>query len=375
MDNIDANATASADLCDLCNVRPRQYTCPRCGKRYCNIECYKSEAHLECSESFYRQCVEEELKSQETDVEGRQKMVEILKRIHAQEFDDISETDYALEENELELDSDDDDVVPNLEERLQNVNLDDADKVWSALVDSERQEFEALIKNGEAEKLLPPWVPWWTHGVKKKLIREINEETVDYTRECPALIDVPIFDELQKASPNVCFNLTNVIYAYAYMALYYNGDYLNCAEEAAIIFLDICENMKTNKVYECAEAAIDSVVQKVTSYDWLPRDEQTMSALKEAGTTIMYGPEETNETFYISVALSELYRLFTLARKEISKQKSEHRSSEFSKKFVHENYTNNFDLSKKTLLLGCKKLEYYLSWIKMYGKNVSISSK
>lgn len=95
------------------------YTCPRCGIGYCNVDCYKSEAHLECSESFYKQCIEDELKSQEKDAEGRKKMIEILKRVHEQdlrntdfESDDASdEGGRAEDELEEQLDSDDEENV------------------------------------------------------------------------------------------------------------------------------------------------------------------------------------------------------------------------------------------------------------------------
>lgn len=79
---------------------------------------------------------------------------------------------------------------------MQNVNFEDPNELWSALSEAERQEFEALIKNGEAEKLLPKWVPWWTYRVERKLIQPIEEDAYSNLKY-PALIDVPLFNELQ----------------------------------------------------------------------------------------------------------------------------------------------------------------------------------
>jgi len=59
--------------------------------------------------------------------------------------------------------------------------------------------------------------------------------------------------------------VTNVIYAYAYIALYYIGDYLNCAEEASNVFLIICGNMKSNEVFKDVDSAIESVIENVKS--------------------------------------------------------------------------------------------------------------
>lgn len=59
--------------------------------------------------------------------------------------------------------------------------------------------------------------------------------------------------------------MINVIYAYAYIALYYNGDYLDCAKDATNIFLAICMNMKNNKIFNDTESAIQSIVENVKS--------------------------------------------------------------------------------------------------------------
>ncbi|XP_076761800.1 zinc finger HIT domain-containing protein 2 [Xylocopa sonorina] len=362
-----------------CNTRPRAYTCPRCGLGYCCSDCYKSEAHSECAESFYKQCVLDELKSQETDPGSRQKMIEILQRVHEQdlenmealvESDEMDDEEETIGESEEELDSDDDETIPNLERRLQNINLDNADEVWSALTDAEKQEFEALIKNGDIEKFLPQWVPWWTYHSNKKLVEDLDEKNDEQTMELPSLIDVPIFNELQKASPNVEFNVINVIYAYAYVANYYNGDYLNCPVEATVVFLDLCDNMKVNKIYESPETAIISVIHRVVNCNWLPQDEQTLSAFKEAGNTIIQGPNKKNKYLYTAIALSQLHRLLTAAKDEISKSKNKIGSKEFSTKFAQRYNADNINLSKKILLLHCKKLEYYLSWSKSHQMNI-----
>lgn len=101
--------------CIRCNKRIRLYTCPRCGISYCGAECYKSDAHTDCSESFYRQCVEDELKSQENDPAARQKMMEILKRVHEADLENDILEDNSDEKSssgeDYPLDSDDEQEV------------------------------------------------------------------------------------------------------------------------------------------------------------------------------------------------------------------------------------------------------------------------
>ncbi|XP_014481477.1 PREDICTED: zinc finger HIT domain-containing protein 2 [Dinoponera quadriceps] len=362
-----ASTSSSISICKLCNKRTHLYTCPRCGIGYCGVECYKSDAHSDCSESFYRQCVEDELKSQKNDPTVEQKMMEILKRVHEEDLEDDILGEENINEEDSPLDSDDDLELPDLEVRLQNVNLDDPDELWSALSNTEKQEFEALLKNGEAEKLLPKWVPWWTHRLEKKLVHLIEEDGTNTHSDLkyPVLIDVPLFNELQKASPYVYFNVINVTYAYAYVALYYNGDYLDCAEDATNVFLTVCMNMKNNKVFDNAESAIESIIENVKSVDYLPQDKQTLTTLKEAGASILQGPAFEMKTVYTSAALSELHRLLTAARKEISMHKDTTNNQEFTRRFSQK-CSLDTTLSKKTILLCLKKLEYYLSWIKSH---------
>jgi len=60
-------------------------------------------------------------------------------------------------------DSDDDDSIPDLHERLRGVNLDDADSVWEKLTPAEKQEFEELLQSGDVSQLVVPWEPWWLY--------------------------------------------------------------------------------------------------------------------------------------------------------------------------------------------------------------------
>lgn len=97
-----------------CKKNNQLYTCPRCGIKYCGLECYKSEAHLDCSESFYKQCVTDELKSQQNDPDDRQKMLEILQRVQEADLEavleDNEEADDICNDEDYPLDSDDEEV-------------------------------------------------------------------------------------------------------------------------------------------------------------------------------------------------------------------------------------------------------------------------
>lgn len=363
------NGKEEVGYCKLCYKKPKSYTCPRCGIDYCSLNCYKSEVHLECSESFYKQCVEEELKCSESDPETKQKMLDILKRLHEEDM----ENDILVEsEDDEELDSDDETNLLDLETRLRNVDLDNADEVWAALNHEEKQEFEALIKSGEASKLLPPWVPWWTH--KKPLIEslEITEEDIDKKQETeyPIIIDVQTFNKQIVVSPKICFNIMNVIYTYAYIALYYNGDYLNCAEEATHTVFSICENLRENKIFDNEETALKSVVQNIKQNEHLSKDVETLAAFITAGNSIFKHPKKMQGTIYTCAALSELWRLLSEAQKEMAINKHKRIEKKLLKRHSQHSGIQNNCFSKKIIFACLKKLEFYVSWLQTYGKQM-----
>ncbi|CAL4244063.1 unnamed protein product, partial [Meganyctiphanes norvegica] len=128
------------------------YTCPRCNVAFCSALCYKSPIHSQCSEGFYKQMVEEELRNGGVSEESKKNMLEILRRAEAGNLEDPEEEP---------LDSDDDEDQEDLSVRMADVNLDDCDVVWKNLSENERQEFRQLVNTGDFTHLLPQWVPWW----------------------------------------------------------------------------------------------------------------------------------------------------------------------------------------------------------------------
>ncbi|XP_024943204.1 zinc finger HIT domain-containing protein 2 isoform X2 [Cephus cinctus] len=332
---------------------------------------------MDCSESFYKELVEEELRSQKSDPESARNMLDILKRMHENQEDEIDtlHDSGSGTEEDAPLDSDDEEDVPDLQERMKNVNLDNPNEIWSALTSAEKQEFEASLQNDQVKKLLPRWIPWWSYHAEKELIQdlEVNKESNNYVKNCPKILQVPKFNELLNASPSVRYNLLNVLYAYTYVALCFNGDHFSSFREAVDMFLLLCDNMRENKNFEDTTSAIESVVQNILKNDVIIEVEETISFLKNAVNSIIEGPETENRCFYISSALSDLYRLFITAKKSASAPKQTAVNGEFSKRFADPNHDIKVHYTKKDLRLCLKKLEYYLSWIESYGQTISIN--
>lgn len=69
-----------------CRQHPSEYTCPRCNARYCSLDCYKQHSQR-CTEGFYRDAAVTELRSITARQDERQRMLEILQRLHQQELE------------------------------------------------------------------------------------------------------------------------------------------------------------------------------------------------------------------------------------------------------------------------------------------------
>lgn len=94
--------------------------------------------------------------------------------------------------------------------------MDNPDEIWAVLSNDEKQQFNALVKSGEASKLLPPWIPWWV-TYKKPLIEslEMVEETKQNNKhevKYPVIINVPPFNQ-QKVILQCIYKYSILIYS------------------------------------------------------------------------------------------------------------------------------------------------------------------
>ncbi|KAL7291319.1 hypothetical protein TKK_0014921 [Trichogramma kaykai] len=373
---IEAPSGPNVTLCQICTENQSLYVCPKCTINYCSLKCYQSEAHLECSETFYKNCVEEELQSQQCDAELKQKTVDMLQRIYNEDcsLNDFLEGEGDESDYEADLDSDDENL-PSLEKRLENVNLNDANELWSALTTSEKQEFEALIHSGEASKLLPAWNPWWAYHSKKPLVEDLSNKEIpqSYIGNCPSILDVPAWESVSKASPFLRFNIINTLYAYAFDVLYFNGEHHTAPLDAMYIFLHTCETMKIDRIFKNSSSAVESVLLAITNCESFSGDQETIMGTKAAGDAILNGPDAENKSFYCLSALSDLHQLINEAKIELTTKLQKPLSDEFKNKFQTHIDLGSFQITRKNLSLYMKKIEFYVGWLKCKGQMYDIT--
>ncbi|KAK0446904.1 hypothetical protein EV421DRAFT_2033950 [Armillaria borealis] len=178
-------------VCKICCRQVSKYTCPTCNLPYCSLTCFRSPAHANCSETFYKNEIQRDVGANPNlKAEERLKMMEMLKR---------------FEEMENEED-DNDDEDDGLAERFEGIDLDNTDELWSRLTPAERTKFLNAVADPSSElaqSLLASEEfdpsPWW----------ETNVEP-----------DIPMLEVPTTLHPRVSralmYNLCGVTMAYAY---------------------------------------------------------------------------------------------------------------------------------------------------------------
>jgi len=136
--------------CQICNADEYKYICPRCGIPYCSVECYRDpKKHIQCSESFYRECVYQKMKNEHDPVKAK-KMQDILRRFHEEYRSTLLQDEQDSAEMDTEaLDSDDEQP---LEKRMKGVDLDNSAQVWKNLTPEEREDFKRFAREYEMKK-------------------------------------------------------------------------------------------------------------------------------------------------------------------------------------------------------------------------------
>ncbi|XP_017299546.1 zinc finger HIT domain-containing protein 2-like isoform X2 [Diaphorina citri] len=350
--------------CKFCSSGNSKYLCPRCGVRYCSVPCYKSPSHLMCSEDFFKQCIQEELDSTPADPQTRKQMMEALQKMHETALEDG-------QEDEL-LDSDDEDA--DLATRLENIDLNNAEAVWSLLTDAERAEFESLVSSGDVAKILPVWTPWWCTK-PAPLIEEVNQpesSATQNTPEYPALVpNIPVFYLICTVKPSPCieFNMVNTIAAYTFTSRHYNGEPEHSAKESGSCLMQLSDNLNHNANFSEADLAVQAVV--LNAVNIMKSSAEDTSLIKSDTKDITISKQ------FVLYALSGAFNILTQAKTELKCHKKHSATSggdksakkSFSTRFPESSAASasvDFVLTKTSLTAALKKLEFYMSWVNAY---------
>ncbi|KAL4112919.1 hypothetical protein QTP88_016634 [Uroleucon formosanum] len=263
-----------------------------------------------------------------------------------------------------ESDSDDEEFT-DINDRLNGIDLNDAEVVWSYLTDSEKAEFEHLVKSGDISKILPQFTPWWCLPIEKQIVTEVGE-TMNDSEFPPLITNIPKLSILSKKSPSDCiqWNLVNMITPYVFLIRYYNGKHKSYLSEFINGLYNLSKNLCLNQNFESYDMAVKSVELGIQEHEMFKGFQEGFILINNDLETIFSSGLDSNCNYYIKLALSDIHNLLTIYKNEqknISLKKTE--QGEFNRKFpdAKATYSIHVDIKKVRLLL--KKIEYFLSWV------------
>lgn len=158
--NIISNQQSDS-LCLICN-KLGKYKCPKCKLHYCCVDCYKKHS-LDCTESFYKDNVEQVMKNTKYSKNDSKYNQETTKDLVKEYYKDTDKYDNELINNDL-LDKKNEKDVKRLEKLLNKMSNEDFKPEYELDID-EWKSFQSFIyNNNEAlvdELNLNNYIPFW----------------------------------------------------------------------------------------------------------------------------------------------------------------------------------------------------------------------
>ncbi|KAJ7031592.1 hypothetical protein C8F04DRAFT_1262702 [Mycena alexandri] len=220
--------------CGLCRRQFSKYTCPTCNVPYCSLTCFRSEAHSQCSETFYKKEVESDIRAEPSKTtQERQRMLELLKRF---EEDSAAQGELGLE-GEAEDDEDD------LARRLQSVDLEStsSENLWAILTPVEREKFLKVMEDPSSDLALQLLAsedlevekqdPWWSAPAIPT--EDLPRPSAKRYGVPPDPIEIPSsLVSPNLVGPSLIYNICALFIAYAYITRHLSLSPLSAASES-----------------------------------------------------------------------------------------------------------------------------------------------
>lgn len=345
-----------ASICDFCGSDPNKYICPKCGLKYCSLDCYKHPTHLNCSESFYRNCVYDWLNDETVDDNVKHRTLEILKR-------QFKEAGFDPERPELFQDNDHLNTSEELsiEERFEGIDIENMEMdersvelIMSKLTEKEKKEFENQLKSGQIMRILSSFEsqePWYLI-YKPTLITELNPNSGDEERmnqiNLPNIVGVPPISKLTTKSPSplIVNSIINCIFNYCYLNRIYCGEHQSYPLEAAKEVLAVSPIFSKQVVFDDPKSALQSTIQILIESRHFPIP-FIVDLLCDTKFVV------TSHLEICRRCLSDIILLFTKSLEIIKQNQHE---------IIESRQANENNDLKKQLKISKKKVEFFLSF-------------
>jgi len=342
--------------CAICLKEEGRYTCPRCNARYCSSNCYKSDAHADCSESFYKECFMDGIKDMSASSEEKQNMQQMLYKLEQQQTGPSGDSQDGLHD----VEEDDYDEEEDLASRIEGLDLDkDTDAIWNVLTDKEKREFESMIEDGRLGNMIDIWQPWWkSHTVNKIVeITTITKSVVENTPVPKCIKNIPDLKMLlhnSDPSDSICFGVVQALYGYAYITRFHNGEHAMHAKQIWKDIINLVPILKENINYNDVSGAIHAsmAILSDAKCKLVVSQKFTVGVIQDVCDLI----ESPSMTFVIA-ALSDLHTLLLSALNELQVQ------VKHAKKSKKNSLVTELRLLRQCCFGCMKKAEFLISWV------------
>ncbi|KAJ7135483.1 hypothetical protein C8R43DRAFT_929429, partial [Mycena crocata] len=269
--------------CGLCRRQFSKYTCPTCNVPYCSLTCFRSEAHSQCSETFYKKEVEFDIRAEPSKTaHERHRMLELLKRFE----EDSAAQGELTGEDEDEVDESD------LSRRLQSVDLESttSDHLWGLLTSVEREKFLKAMEDPSSDLALQLLAskdlevekqePWWTHSAVSQNLPGPSTKRHGSPPD-PILIPSSLISPT-RSGPSLIYNICAVCIAYAYVTRHLSISPLSAASEpdldASRVLVSQLTPFLTSRTSKTLHHTLESAITDIHSR--LPADSATPQLFK-----------------------------------------------------------------------------------------------
>ncbi|KAK9700863.1 hypothetical protein K7432_012002 [Basidiobolus ranarum] len=341
--------TKDLPVCGICHIQFSKYICPRCNLRYCSLNCYRNEAHLSCTENFYREQIVEEVQNRSVSTSQKLQTMKMLAEFEKKNL---------ASEEELETeDVEEVGLEDKLLSRFEDMNIETAtpDDLWELLTEEERADFiNTLDANEESTNALidmaEPWRPWWIQSKQYELVSEVGEADNEEMPQIPKVVDnIESISVLSPKPPRkeMIYNLVNIIFAYVYAVRYLDGDLKHSSADAGSLIWSVSSLLDSKEpfVFESLEDSIVTSMQRSIKNTQLKQPMGYQILVLHDIVTIF------SRIDFVLAALSELYALFqdiqqldksfgkTIMRKAFMSEKKTYFYLSFAKSLTEKKYT------------------------------------
>lgn len=218
--------------CGVCKAPSPPYKCPRCGMRYCSVECFKTHGQ-DCTEAFYEtQVIENRAQPEPEDGEKALRAV--------RDYVDGIEED----KRDMEL-----------------LGLAEADLLQETdLTEEQLERFKAMLENSPWELGYECWTPWWvvvddTASIPRRVL------VIDSSNpELPEVIKSPVVPKV--VNPLLGYMVSEALLAYVVALRSLDGESSGLAAEV----LRLCPNLpgvSSSVGYACVGDIVSRMEQGV----------------------------------------------------------------------------------------------------------------